>query len=115
MKIKILIASSLLLALTACGYKAKDSELIGQPKKVMNNTPLLCSSFTDADISLGVIRNGIGSMSTEDMWLNIENKKDLETIKEAIDKGQLVKIHYDTFRVAFCQNDKSITSVEIVK
>src|SRR5579859_447764 len=49
----------------ACGNSSVGNELEGQVKKVVKRTPIFCSDYVEADVSLGVIRNGVGSMSQE--------------------------------------------------
>jgi major membrane immunogen (membrane-anchored lipoprotein) len=110
---KLLILLSA-LALTACGYSSRENEVVGQVKKVMLNTPILCPDFYDVDLSLGVMRNGTGSMSTQDMWI-VFNKADLAVLKQANEDGGIVKITYDTQRVAICTNGKIASKVEVVK
>lgn len=112
MKKIILIAA---MALNACGYDQVDSEAIGQVKKVANMTPILCGNRTDVDISLGVIRNGVGSVSSQDMWLTVRDKANVEILKKANESGQLVKIKYDVARLEWCWNKRELTSVEIIK
>lgn len=104
-----------LLLLTSCGYHSKDNELIGQVKKVHSNTPLVCGDYFSADISLGVMRNGVGSMSTQDVDVYIPREKDVETFKLAVESGQLVKITYDSKRITFCVPGYVVTKVEILK
>lgn len=112
MKKTILILS---LFLTACGYSAKESEVIGQVKKVVNVTPLICSDRNEIDLSLGVIRGGVGSMSSEDIFMNVSDPTSLATLKAANETGSLVKVIYNTYRVAFCQEPKQVVRVELVK
>ena len=110
---KLLIVLSVLL-LTACGYSSRENEAVGQIKKVMFNTPIVCPDFYDVDLSLGVMRNGTGSMSTQDMWI-VVNKSDLAVLKQANEDGSVVKITYDTQRLAICTNGKIASKVEVVK
>ena len=105
----VLLAASL----TACGYTSRENEAVGQIKKVMLNTPIICPDFYDIDLSLGVMRNGTGSMSTQDMWI-VVSKSDLSTLKKANEEGGVVKITYDTQRVSFCTDGKIASKVEIV-
>ena len=112
---KNLIMVLILGLLIGCGYTSRDNELIGQVKKTMHNTPIFCSDYNDVDISLGVMRNGVGSMSTQDKWLVVTEKEHLKILKQANDSGQIVKIVYDTKRVTFCTGREFITDVEIVK
>ena len=103
------------LALAGCGFSATDSEMIGQVKKVMHNTPLICPEYMDVDLSMGVMRNGVGSMSSEDTWLVVTNSDHLKLLKEANESGQLVKIKYDTYRVTLCTSEKYVRDVQLVK
>lgn len=104
-----------LLALTACGYSHRNSEMTGQVKKLLNTTPILCANRTDVDVSLGVVRNGVGSMSSEDVIATVANASVLAVLKQAADTGAIVKVTYDTARMNFCWEDKEIVGAEIVK
>jgi hypothetical protein len=110
---KIILLASI-FGLTACGLESTQNELIGQVKKVKNQTPLLCDARMDVDVSLGVMRNGIGSMSVQDIWLTALNETDKITLKKAGESGEMVKITYDVKRLAICY-DHVITHVEITK
>lgn len=103
------------LGLCACGYSSRDNEMIGQVKKVVKNTPILCMDYDDADITLGVLRNGTGSMSTQDLWSYVQNEEQLSILKKANETGALVKITYDVKRWVWCVDDHFITKVELVK
>ena len=111
-RLAVLVAA---LSLAACGYSSRDSELIGQVKKVVRNTPIICSEYEDADISLGVLRNGVGSMSTQDIWMYVPNREDLAKLKKAAETGALVKIKYDVYRMTFCVDEHVVRSVEEVR
>lgn len=104
-----------LIALSGCGYSSKQNEAIGQVKKVVSNTPIVCPDFIDVDISLGVMVNGVGSMSHEDVWFYVEKESDIAILKQANETGKLVKIVYDVKRVTFCVSDHFIKHVEILK
>jgi hypothetical protein len=112
---RVVLAVLSVLLVAGCGNSATDSELIGQVKKVNHQTPLICPNYYAADISLGVMRNGVGSMSTEDMWLYVEDKSLVDKLHAAQDAGQPVKVKYDTKRVQFCTEDHWLTSVEVLK
>jgi hypothetical protein len=100
-------------AMTAC-YSAKGNELVGQVKKVTEKTPLICGDYVVADLSLGVIRNGVGSMSREDIDLYVERPADIATVKLAAETGRLVKVTYNTRRSPWCVPDHWVTAVTIV-
>lgn len=103
------------VAITGCGYSARQSEMIGQPKKVMHNTPLLCRPFDDVDLSLGVVRHGIGSMSTQDKWLYVPNPEQYKIIQKASATGAIVKVTYDSVRFSWCTEGDTVTDVEVMK
>lgn len=104
----------LLFAVAGCGSSSRDNQLIGQVKKVQHNTPIICGDYVDADVSLGVLRNGVGSMSTQDMWLNAANAVDITLMEAAAKAGNVVHITYDTKRFVFCSySDKFVTKIEI--
>lgn len=105
-----------LILLSGClGYSSKDNEMSGQVKKVNHNTPLICGNFDDADISLGVMHNGTGSMSTRDEWVYVPNPEDYKILQEAAKTGDIVKITYDQARTTFCVENITVTHVELVK
>ena len=101
--------------LIGCGYSSVDNELIGQPKKIFHQTPLICPNRSDVDISLGVMRDGVGSMSSQDMFLTVNNPNDLKTLESAIADGKLVKIKYNDYRFTWCQLSENVTSVTVVE
>ena len=111
---RLFLIGIMAMVLTACGYASRDTEAVGQVKRVMNNTPILCSDFIDVDLSLGVIRNGVGSVSNEDIWI-VVSRPDAEILKKANEEGQLVKITYDQQRFAFCTEGRFATKLEILK
>ena len=107
-----------LLSLAGCGYSSRGNEAIGQPKKISHDTPIFCSDYDSVDISLGVMRNGVGSMSTQDMWFAFaphDDQKNEDTLLKAIKDGKLVKFTYDYRRLSICQEAPQVTSVEIVE
>ncbi len=112
---KLLMLTILMMSLTSCGYSARNAELIGQPKKVMDRTPIIFPDYKLVDISLGVIRNGVGSMSSEDVYVVITPDQE-KMISQAIESGQLVKVEYDNLRWTLrYDTEKIATSVEIAK
>jgi hypothetical protein len=112
MKKLLLIATALMLS--ACGYTQREGEMIGQAKKVSNVTPLICEDYFAFDLSLGVMRNGSGSMSTADIWFTVKGA-DVAVLKKAVEAGSIVKVKYDRRRVAICTEDYLLTSVEVVQ
>lgn len=109
---RLLVIGALLLA--GCGYSARDGELIGQAKKVVSVTPIVCPDYTAVDISLGVLRNGVGSLSTQDVWLRVMNHSDVALLKRAVESGAVVKVKYDTRRLTVCYAQFNLLYVEIL-
>lgn len=114
---KNILTIALILSLTACGRSSSDNEVVGQIKKVVNKTPIVCSDYTEVHVSLGVMRNGVGSMSTEDITLALDNsERDLiERLKKARDEGAVVKLTYDVERVSPCWPDHRMRPMLIVE
>jgi hypothetical protein len=103
-------------ALSGClGNSASSNQLVGQVKKVEHNTPLIMPDYDDADISLGVMRNGVGSMSHEDIWVYIPNAEDYLVLQKAAETGALVKVDYDTARARFYVENATVTHAEITQ
>jgi hypothetical protein len=104
----------IILLLSGCGYSARNIEAIGQVKRIADITPLFCPDRQEVDLSLGVMRNGSGSMSTQDLYLNVLSGEQLKLLKQAAESGKLVKIVYDALRLPVCTNPYLIKSVEIL-
>lgn len=96
------------------GWSSFDNEVVGQVKRVHMNTPILCLNYTDADISLGVLRNGVGSMSTEDKWFWVSDPSAAKLLKQAQDSGALVRVSYNVARFRWCVEREMVTKVEIM-
>ena len=103
-----------ILFLAACGYSARSNELVGQVKRVVDKTPIVCGDYVEADVSLGVLRNGVGSMSKEDVDLYVPSDADAKILKGAAESGKIVKIAYDVKRVTWCVPDHWVTHVEVL-
>lgn len=103
----------ILLAVAACGTSAKNNELVGQVKKVVEQTPLICPDYVEVDVSLGTVRKGVGSMSREDVVLHVEGA-DVAALKSAALDGHLVRITYDIQRVHPCTPSHWATSVAVL-
>lgn len=104
------------LCLGGClGYTGRDGEATGQAKKVTLVTNLLCPDYYAIDISLGVMRNGVGSMSNQDMWLTVRDVVDIQKMKAAAANGSIVRIKYDSVRMPVCVEAYESTGFEIVE
>lgn len=109
-----ILVIAIAVLLSACGNSARDNELVGQVKKVVERTPILCGDYAFADVSLGIVRNGTGSMSKEDVELYVPHDADVKLLKAAAESGQLVRVTYDVRRVALCTPDHWATGVSLV-
>ena len=107
----------ILLCLTSgCwGYSSRNNELTGQVKYVERLTPMFCDDRTDADISLGVMRKGVGSMSTQDVVVYVPSDVDARVLTTAAESGQLVKIKYDEQRFSVCKPLVVVRAVTVLK
>ena len=103
----------LCLCLTGCGFASRSNTLSGQVKKLVHETPLLCEDYTNVDVSLGVMRNGVGSVSKEDMWLTVASRDDAKLLEGAAKSGQIVDITYDVKRFNWCWKEREVTSVTV--
>lgn len=109
------VVAVFLLVVMSCGYQSRDSELIAQVKKVKMVTPLICPDFVEVDLSLGVMRNGVGSMSSQDVWMYVHATEMVTVLKDAVESGALVKVTYDQKRTTICVPNEQISKVELVK
>lgn len=105
----------LALTLTSCGYTSVNNVAVVQIKSLHNETPLLCFNYNWLDASLGVMRNGTGSVSTEDIRFQIMNENQREILQEAADAGKLARVTFRDRRFVFCTYSREITNVEIVE
>lgn len=104
----------ILLSFSGClGYSAIDNTALGQVKRIHQETPMICPNYIDVDISLGITKNGVGSVSTQDIIAVVTSAKDVELLKLAQEKNILVKITYNEKRLTFCTSDTFITKVEL--
>jgi hypothetical protein len=108
------IVGLLALFLVGCGYESIDNKMTGQVKKVHHNTPIFCSDYFSADVSLGVMRNGVGSMSTQDVEVVVDDR-DKDKFETAAATNQIVEIGYKVKRVTFCRPDHVSDSIKVLQ
>ena len=104
----------LLLLVVGCGYSSVNNDAAGQVKQVHTVTPLFCSDYVEVALSLGVVRNGTGSISKEDIVLALEPGDPLiPTAKAAATSGALVQFRYDEKRwpAGLCWPTKRLTDL----
>lgn len=102
------------LAFVGCGYSHRDNELVGQPKSVESTTPLICPDQHILHLSLGVMRHGVGSMSTEDVRINIPDDSMVLPLKTAVESGQLINARTNEARLRFCNEEKELVSFQVI-
>lgn len=109
-----LMFPALMPTAASCGYTSRDNELVGQVKKVVARTPILCGDYYEADVSLGVLRNGGGSISHEDVEFYVVDGNNVAFLKQAAEEGFPVKIGYSIKRwpAGFCVPTSWLTSVQ---
>lgn len=111
-----LVTLLLALALLAgCGYSHRDNDLVGQPKSVESTTPLLCPDQHVLHLSLGVMRHGVGSMSTQDILINIPDDRLVPVLSAAVEQGKLINARTNEARFRWCNEEKELVSFEILK
>lgn len=117
MKLIVLISAALLAGIVglvaASGLSSSGNELEGQVKKVVRRTPLLCPDYVEVDVSLGILRNGVGSISKEDVQLYVADERMVEVLQRAAKSGAPVTVGYDVQRLGVCRPDHWLTSVAV--
>ncbi len=107
----------MLFLASSCGYSSVENEAVGQVKKVMNRTPILCPNYKVADIIIGsqqalYIQNASGAAPHTMIVITSEQDK---ILREASEKGKTVKFTYDEKRLVFCtESDHFMNSVEMI-
>lgn len=115
MKRTLGLAALSLVLMTGCGDLSRGTEAVGQVKSVYNETPLIFPDYVQVDLSLGVMRNGVGSMSTQDIFVLLKDPMDIALAKQAQQEGQLVKVTYDHQRLNFWSEARQATKIELLK
>lgn len=113
---RLLLVAGLCVTLTGClGNTSSDNDMVGQVKRCQHVTPLLLPDYDRCDVSLGVMRNGVGSMSKEDVWLYVPTALHYGILDDASKSGALVDIKYDVSRARFYVENNMVTAVALVK
>jgi hypothetical protein len=112
-QLALVIASIALPSCYGCGNTTTDSEVTAQVKKVVKRTPIFCPNYTEVDVSLGVMRNGVGSMTHEDMVLRVMNESYVPELDKAAKDGSIITMRYDEARVSLCYPDFKMNSFKI--
>jgi hypothetical protein len=104
-----------LVSITGCGYSHRNNELVGQPKSIEQTTPILCPEQNILHMSLGVMRNGVGSMSTEDVMINIPDNSMVPLLKEVVKDGKLINAVTNQARMRWCNCEVELVSFQVIK
>lgn len=108
------LALLVVLLLVGCGYSHRNNDVVGQPKSVESTTPLLCPDQHILHLSLGVMRHGVGSMSTEDIRINIPDERLVPVLKTVVESGKLINARTNEARMRWCNEEKELVSFEIL-
>lgn len=103
------------LFLSGCGYSALNSTFTAQVKYVENANPIMCDNYTYSGMSLGVTRNGTGSVSTHDITVYVPNEELANKLQAASHDGKLVTITYDEKRWRWCVPNMEVKKVEVLQ
>lgn len=103
------------LMLASCGYSQVNNELIGQPKSIESTTPLICPNQNILHLSLGVMRHGVGSMSTEDVLISIPDDNLALRLQPVVKAGKLINAQTNEARFRWCNEMQELVAFEIVE
>lgn len=107
---------ALMLCISACtGYSHLDNEVVGQPKAVESTNPIVCPDQHVLHLSLGVMRHGVGSMSTEDILISIPDDRLVAGLKEAVESGKLISARTNEARFRWCNELKELISFQVLE
>lgn len=104
--VAVLILVPLLAISTGFGI-GSEGELVGQIKEVRKVNPVICPRHATAEISLGHIKDGTGSYSTEDKLIQIPDDR-VEEFKRYAVTGEIVTAQTATWRLALCVPDTHV-------
>ncbi len=110
-----LVTLGIALLVGGCGYSAIDGDMIGQIKTVGQSNPVVCPGYTAVGISLGILRDGTGSMSTHDVAGWVPDRSLIPALQRAKDTGAVVALTYKEYRAPICKPDFEITGLRIVQ
>lgn len=111
---KIPCALALGLLLSGCGYSHQGNEVVGQPKSVETTTPLICPDQHILHLSLGVMRHGVGSMSTQDILIHIPTDMLAGQLEAVVREGKLINAETNEARFRWCNEEKELVSFKVI-
>ena len=98
----------------ACGYSSVDNHMTGQVKKVHHNTPMVCDNYDNADVSLGIMQGGVGSISNHDVQVTVPGQAEFKIMETAAKSGKLVEITFKERRWTTCIDDYVVTEAKLL-
>lgn len=105
----------LIILTISCGYSHRDNEIVGQPKSVESTTPIFCPEQNILHMSLGVMRNGVGSMSVQDILINIPDSTLVPKLKKVVEEGKIINAKTNEARFRWCNQEKELVSFEVLE
>jgi hypothetical protein len=114
----LVIAGIFSTYLIYCGfntYLSRDGEVVGQAKSITRVTPFwsVCAPYYMLDVSVGVMVNGVGSLSTHDVGFTVADTWDVPAMLEAVQHAKIIRVRYDTRRLAACTEDNIATGFDV--
>lgn len=83
-------------------------------KRLHRVTPIFCGDYSVLDANLGVMQDGQGGASIQDIDLEIPEPMVAELAKALENKTLQVEITYSTHRVAFCGQHEVLDSFKVI-
>jgi len=115
-RILLLAALASTMLLSGCfGYTSTGNEVVGQVKKVIKHTPLMLPNYVSVDLSLGVMRNGTGSMSKEDLIMYVPDERLVSQLQALAESGEIIKVSYGVARYRFYVPNEELESMRLAK
>lgn len=112
---KTIVAVVFAITLSGCGYSHRDNDVVGQPKSVESTTPVFCPDQHILHLSLGVMRHGVGSMSTEDIRINVPDSSLVPRLKSVVESGKIINARTNEARFRWCNEEKELVSFEVIE
>jgi hypothetical protein len=114
MKFMVILGLAIVVA-WGCGDASRGNAIVGQVKRIKQMTPMICPDYVEVDLSLGVLRNGVGSTSREDATLAIDpsDHATIDVLTRASKSGQIVHLTYNERRISPCWPDDRVVDAAI--
>jgi hypothetical protein len=114
----VIIGTPVILAMEGPHIQTSEGAVtVGQIKTIETQlSPLhICPpKVVVAHLSLGVLRNGQGSVSSEDFSATVQSPEDVETLQRAAKNGDLVEVTTNSVLADPCRPEVRITAVRVL-